>query len=484
MIREVLMFWRSLDNTRDLGRLGIVLHTSCVNYSVQELNELWELSRNWILPGNVYMELQLLRRSELFGKKADFLLERGREYPTRMNGRNWDLESFYRDCAEPISPRSVWRGDLLFLFCDLAKQDEFVRRVRPEKGLYILLCDSWSPSRCNADGHWTAVRSLSGDAADTKRRVAQLTPFVKTPAFDDKNDAEIEFRTDSGEKIPRSEFRAVGESGKSGSYAKLYICGRFPEKYIKGYKKNLAADGSRVEKLQNLRQVGNIPQFQKMPLALPTELLYDNRERCRGYVMKKCAGDKLKFMLDRGDPRLADGASFQRILANLFLLILELHSFHILINDLSYNNILIDEDNRVSLVDCDSFQIMRYPGGPMTDYYRHPDLKIERDDLDLKDPAHEYFALSALLYQILVGVDNPVCRKRTEEADLNWENAKFPLDVQRIVIDKGVRLQVDQDVRENWNSLPDAARRLFADEFHFRRTASVGAWLRALNMIK
>ena len=54
----------------------LVFHTSILNFSQIMLDKIAnELPYEWLLPENVFYELTLLKRSKLFGKKAEQILD-------------------------------------------------------------------------------------------------------------------------------------------------------------------------------------------------------------------------------------------------------------------------------------------------------------------------------------------------------------------------------------------------------------------------
>lgn len=471
MLCEVLQRWRDAGAAVRFSNLGVLFHTSCVNYGVSDIQNLYRLAPLWFLPDDVYLELRLLLRSPQSHEAARLLLERGRRLP------GWDMERFYAGQSAAASPPPFHAGPLLFLFGDLNKQDEFLRHMRVEPDWYILLCEEWSPKRC-MEKTYPEVYPLS-----VCTRLAPVRQPVKLPpAVQSPEPHRLEFLSTlpagGGVRIPGREF--IKDPNKYGSYAYIYTCARFPDKVIKGYHSGASA-GERLRKLQMLQSIGKMPLFGRLPLALPRELLY-NGQLCVAYTMGKLRGQSLADMLNGNAPCLTDVNALESIIEQLFLLILELHTKHILINDLSFNNVVIDGENHVSLVDCDSFQVLWYPGGPITEYNRHPEVNPLTVDETLREPMHEYFALAVLLYQIFLRADNPLVRVNGGD-NPNWNHAVFPLETDGYAKDTdGREMRVSAERWRYWMNQPRSLRRAFSDVFHFRRILSVGGWIRELGM--
>ena len=192
--------------------------------------------------------------------------------------------------------------------------------------------------------------------------------------------------------------------------------------------------------------------------------------------MPKCEGSALRDYVLTG----WKGHDLELILKRLILLLLELHNLHIIVNDLSGNNILIDDSDHVSIVDCDSFQLLHYPGGAVTEIYRHPEISSQHFRDSLREPRHEYFAFAVLVFQCLF-YDIPLRQRQdtAEDIELNWTNASFPLDV---ITGPEQAKKANPDILRLWEQQPEAIRRIFSDEFLFRGDHSLGAWIRALEL--
>ena len=194
-----------------------------------------------------------------------------------------------------------------------------------------------------------------------------------------------------------------------------------------------------------------------------------------GYAMRRAYGITLRELMHSGwreyraDGRVVDH-NVDTIFFRLTLLLIELHCSGFIVNDLSYNNVIVGADDQVYLVDCDSFQLGTYPGGMMTRYYRHPGIQ-GNPYARLREPIHEYFAYAVLLQQCYMGLDNPL--GRTEDcSDPSWGD--IPFDPNR---------NYSADTLASWNA-PGAFRYRegMLSEFTFQKNLSFGAWLRILEL--
>lgn len=464
MIRNALNNWHIVH--RSVEHAVLILHTSCLNYGLDELKRLYALPfLTWVLPDNVYWELVCLRDSPYFRERAEFLLE-------KANRAAWDLEQLYDTCtAEHVAPATISRMPAVFLFGDLLKQDEFLRHVRAADNAYIVLRSGWDALQYEQ----ISVYRL----ADARRfhmckpvPTGQYAKIPKLPALTLWTDAQCR-----GRAIPG---RALRPTDMDGAYARIYIDDdRFPGQFVKFYHA-AAYYAAHLERLQRLRTAGQRQPLRDLPLAMPLELLYCP-QGCAGYTMRPCRGERLRVFVCETD-RDWSGHDLAQVFRRLFRILLELHTAHILVNDLSYNNVLVDDADRVSLVDCDSFQIYNYPGGGVTRFYCHPEIQIDDCYNVLREPRHEYFALAVLLYQCLFLSENPLTQVQDggDENSLDWHApaVRFPLDVHGFYR----ALRANESIFDTWMDNPEAIRKAFADAFHFRRDVSVGAWIRTLGL--
>ena len=456
MIDQAVKIWYEATSGR-LGKpLGLVLHTSCVNYDLGRLQALAQLPIRWILLEDVWWELRLLQQSRIYGRQAALILERA----GRMPSGAWHLEQLYRTCKAPITPGSIFSGTLLFAFGDLNKLDEFLAHVIPMKGHHVLLNSGWNCGKDHA-----VVYPLEKARGLQIRKVRPLTGSKAVLPLSALKRIEC---AQTSQRLKGSDFHFTG---KNGSNARIYTCDAFPREYVKIYNQGtmVGSSAQKLEKLTTLRKlVGN------MPLALPEKLLTVENDQIIGYTMMPCRGRPLREYIYNG----WDGCDLKAVFRNLVLMLLELHCMHIHVNDLSYNNVLVGEDGSISLVDCDSFQVFHFPGGPITQIYRHPEILEEHCQDTLREPRHEYFAFAVLVFQCLFYGDPLQQVQRAEDdRELSWDYMQFPLDVGRRTA------RANATIQRLWDRQDEAVKTVFADEFHFRSDNSLGVWIKALGLL-
>lgn len=478
-ITRTLQLWAAGDCWQELDQVSIVLHTGCVNYPLGELQQLARLPVHWLIPDNVRVELELLRaRSSEYGTRAGLILEQARRcngLGTTAEGMAWDLEQLYRNRRGSLEPDSISWGTLIFLFGTAGKMYEFVGSCIPLPGHYLL----WR------SGEALSVRSLSSlEGLERMRqeskdhwsgsRVSRLNqPVQVEPLKKLRRIRCVDMCQSPPAVITQIPGGMLHATGQQGTYARLYARSSWPGRVIKIYRNRMGLVGSSRDKLRCLAEY--TPRLGLLPLAMPLALLnteagpFDRDGACIGYVMRELRGRPLLDFYTSG----WDGYDLYEILRQIAWLLLELHCRDILVNDLSYNNILIDERGRVAIVDCDSFQIGTFPGGAITENYRHPEIEAAACSRTLHQPRHECFAFAVLVYQCAMLTD-PLCTCGGDpELDPNWNNTRFPLEWDTKTSDA-----VSPQVLRSWLRQDDRFRRTMAEVFHLRADHSIGAILR------
>lgn len=456
MLYECLKLWE-INNIMQASNTRIVLHTSCVNYKMNDLKRMFSLEFKFIIPNDVYYELHLLKKSKIFGLKANYILQ---NVQPQFISNIWDLSQVYKGCG--ISYSDVYEGNLIFIFGDLNKTDEFLNHSTRGNNIYILLPPmTWS---C-INGDCVIMKLTTAQ----KYRLRKVKPLVPGRTIDKLQKSNCVYKNqEKDSSIPGYLFQSTG---KCGSNAYIYTCPQLPGLLIKGYKKQSMIENQK-KKLQLLQKFGaRVPDLN---CAFPVDLLYDDPTSIVGYSMKPIVGKLLREHLIIG----WDGHNLGKVFENLLLIILELHTMHIHVNDLSFNNVLIDTKDNVGFVDCDSFQITNYPGGGITKIYQHPEISDAEFSTKLREPRHEYFALAVLLFQCIFG-DEPLRQVQFafDDTELNWNTATFPLQID------DYSNKSNKSIQAIWFKQPRELRKAFFDEFTFRQDISIGSWTRILGII-
>lgn len=458
MIYECLKSW-TIRNIQLVHNTKIILHTSCVNYRMTDLKNMFSLDFSFVIPEDVYYELRLLTKSKIYGTKALFILEHAQLQPSNVT---WTLSQLYQPDFEKIRKSCFFNESLIFVFGDLNKVDEFLKHAVVVGKTYILLPPTtWSciSGNCVVMDLCIAKKyHLRNPKALVQGRPVKKLTSIPCVYLNRKKTAIVM----GNQFIP---------TGKCGSNAHIYTCESIPGTYIKGFK-NYSMVGTQKEKLQLLQKFGAM--VPEMNCAFPIDLLYDYPASVVGYSMKTIPGKLLREYLVLG----WDNHDLGKIFKQLMLILLELHTMHILVNDLSFNNIIIDDFDNIGLVDCDSFQITNYPGGGITKIYQHPEIDDSSFSHQLREPRHEYFAFAVLLFQCLFG-DDPLRQVQTasDDTELNWNNAVFAMHTDEYSCVANKKMQ------KIWFTQPRELRKAFFDEFTYKQDLSIGSWIKVLGIL-
>ena len=144
-------------------------------------------------------------------------------------------------------------------------------------------------------------------------------------------------------------------------------------------------------------------------ICYPQEAVYDSDGTFRGFIMPKAEGRELGCHLFH--PGFIHGQTqWNRIHSTkLALTILKkikfLHRMNILIGDINSKNILVEDENTVYFVDCDSYQIEGFTCPAGTAAFTAPELSDRCPDGKyesvLRTKEEELFAIAVLLFQFL-----------------------------------------------------------------------------------
>lgn len=482
---QILNQWKREDEWLDLSEITVVLHTSCVSYTPDDLRCLETARMRWCIPDNVRVELNMLTDCpDALGENARRILRNAGRFGTPgrcVDGKRiWDLEQLYKGCARKVRPEDICCGAMLFLFGDLAKQNEFLENAVSLPGHYVLAGTNWN---C-VSGFGNRIQELSTEQERLRKEAAafwtgkKVTPIGRTATRNPlrklrriwtvKGSGRIHLKN-----LPAGEFH---ETDKKGNYGELFTASRFSGKLLKVYKKDKALRGNDIAKMNFLTLYGE--SLAHLPLAMPEELLKwineQDEEILIGYVMKTLSGRPIRYYCNNGWDELDDP---YRALRSTAKILVELHCRHILVNDLSYNNILVDDEGNAGLVDCDSFQITEYPGGQMTEIYRHPGVCVKTCDTCLRQPRYEYFAFAVLMYQCVMHNDPLLIRHADPDVIPSWETREFPLDWNVTGSEN-----VNSGILDAWRGQDEPTRKAFSDIFHFRADYSIGALMRELGL--
>ena len=467
------MLYEVLNRFRLIGlcnHAAVVIHSSIINYRSDDVQMAMSLPFQWFIPDSTIRELQLLTRSQLFGNRAQNLLNLIHTTMAAGKGRIIDrnVEDLYQlDGAPAATRKDFYDGGLVFIFGDMGKMAEFIEKTPVDFDIHVLFNPHWKCSDVSGCEIWSlpvAKRMLANlpwkqaNVLENTVKVSNPIKNIKVIRAYDKNQNEV--ARFSGSTLEKVKNMAGGEGV-------IYTSPSMPGRLLKFYRNNLPK-GNRLKKI---RAICGLP----LPhVAFPQELLYDESGNLIGIAMNPCPGRSLADVKAMG----WQGYDPDAVIRNLALVLLELHALHIMVGDLAEQNVLVDQNNQVYLVDTDSFQLQNYPSGGVRSEYCHRDVKLNELNSALRQPQHEDFAWSVLLFHIVCW-ENPVMQKRAVDDDrqLCWQTFSFPLEAADIQNNR-----VNEELFEIWKQQPMVLRKQFSEEFHFRRSHPIGSWLKALEL--
>ena len=155
-------------------------------------------------------------------------------------------------------------------------------------------------------------------------------------------------------------------------------------------------------------------------VAWPRHLVYDSADNAVGFVMPKV--NKKNSLFDYYIPSLrkktaqhVNYASLCKVAQSLAKSLDELHGRGYVVGDINESNAYVVEDDHVTLIDSDSFQVRDYQTTPVTTYrcivgkpeYTPPELQgMSFKNID-RAPFHDRFALAVAIYQLLMEGSHP-----------------------------------------------------------------------------
>ena len=155
-------------------------------------------------------------------------------------------------------------------------------------------------------------------------------------------------------------------------------------------------------------------------VAWPKHLIYDSADNAIGFAMPKV--NKKNSLFDYYNPsrrkknaQHVNYASLCNVAQSLAKSLDELHGRGYVVGDINESNAYIVEDDYVTLIDSDSFQVKDYQTTPNTIYrcivgkpeYTPPELQGMSFKTTDRAPFHDRFALAVAIYQLLMEGSHP-----------------------------------------------------------------------------
>lgn len=150
-----------------------------------------------------------------------------------------------------------------------------------------------------------------------------------------------------------------------------------------------------------------------------------------GYVMPRASGTELQRAVFGKKRIMRHFASWNREnLVQLSITIAEkillLHERNIILGDINPLNFLVTDEKTVCLVDTDSYQVQDFPCPVGTAAFTPPEIQGKNFKSLLRTPSHESFAVSTLLFMILLPGKSPYSHTGGSDPGQNVRRGHFP----------------------------------------------------------
>ena len=484
IVDKLRMFKHKFD--RNGKGVALLCHTSIVKYNLEVIKDIEKLGYEMIYPNDVQWAWCFLSTSidNNIAENARYLLHKA----VSSNSPVFAFNTLYEvngKCGCDI--RNVFDGKVVALFCDPAATEEFIKCMPMNENVYIVNVHPLSKIQFNMP---TALASLS----NIKNRNNPIRRRIRVPFADEfEPKAPVNPRYLSAlytypedDKYQYMKGTSFVPVGKSGGESIIYKSGRFGEdRLIKYYTKHTPdrEDEIKLKYLQKFSKKNPLSEF----LALPEFLLLDEPANywdhtVVGFTMRNFSKGNVVTLQKFIDVGCTEEQRY-KVMSNILMRLQELQIHQIYPTDPSIYNIMIDKNTlEVYLIDCDSFEAYNVPSVTYREGFLHPELDDFGDKLIdvLRQLYHHNFAIACLLFYCVCGWNTPLRQKLTEEEyelteakGRRWSDFKFAFDV-NCPKDES---RHNDEIYEDWSSLPYALQVFFADEFHFRRTHSLGEWL-------
>ncbi|WP_240329327.1 protein kinase domain-containing protein [Helicobacter suis] len=213
-------------------------------------------------------------------------------------------------------------------------------------------------------------------------------------------------------------------------------------------------------KLKLLRQIKTGAQ-----VCMPTHLLKNQQGEFVGFLMKQAQGKALQCIL--GGPKdIKDHIPTWKTkdLITLCLSFLKtiqsLHSKDIIVGDINPHNLFFTQNAEMFFIDCDSYQIEKYPCPVGTPEYLDPSLIGQQMAGFLRNKSHEYYAIACLLFVVLTLGRHPYDSKGSER-DENMKAGRFVYPL----ANGDASLVPNEKAKKRWDALNPTLQEYFYHTF-------------------
>lgn len=225
-------------------------------------------------------------------------------------------------------------------------------------------------------------------------------------------------------------------------------------------------------------------------ICFPCEILYSTNGKFVGFLMPRGDGIELQRSLFIKKLFLKKFPGWTREdLVTLCISILEkiryLHSKDIILGDINPMNILIKSPNEVYFVDCDSYQIGKYPCSVGTINFTAPEIQGRNFSEFLRTKNHENFAIATLLFMVMLPGKLPYSHQGGESMSTNIKKMHFPYAFE----DKCYKNTPDGLWKFMWSHLSYKIKYAFFNTFnqggkYTRKRLSVDEWIKLFKTYK
>ncbi|MEJ0052134.1 MAG: hypothetical protein WDN02_13150 [Methylovirgula sp.] len=145
--------------------------------------------------------------------------------------------------------------------------------------------------------------------------------------------------------------------------------------------------------------------------SFPKELVLNDAGRTVGFIMPRVNGKKDIHKLYSPKSRKidflrADWRFLIRVAANTARAFASVHHANLVIGDVNHGSVLVGQDARVTLIDCDSFQVIfegqRFLCELGVETYTPPELQGHSFKGVVRTPDHDNFGLAILIFHLLM----------------------------------------------------------------------------------
>ena len=142
-------------------------------------------------------------------------------------------------------------------------------------------------------------------------------------------------------------------------------------------------------------------------VCLPQRIAFNSKKEFVGYLMPQAEGHEMKtslfmpMLLKEKFPHW-NRLHLVQVAIGIIDMVKHIHEYNIILGDINPNNILVKDENTIFFIDTDSFQVGRYPCPVGMIPYTRREKQSKRYEAFLRDKEDDIFALTTLLFQLML----------------------------------------------------------------------------------